>query len=130
MGADPIVSAVAVVGHLEGRPIHSFIVRDNAKKHGTKKSIEGHLKKGDRVAIVDDVITTGNSIIKAIEAVQAEGCEVGQVIAIVDRHEGGSDMLKEKGFNVSSILHLSSSGEVTVDELPASIGATRSGLLR
>lgn len=130
MGADPIVSAVAVIGYLEGRPISSFIVRDNAKEHGTKKRIEGNLKKGDRVAIVDDVITGGGSVLKAIEAVEAEDCEVVKVIVIVDRHEGGSDRLKEKGYDVSSILHLSPSGEVTVEASQTSIGTARSGLLR
>ncbi|MCL0091989.1 orotate phosphoribosyltransferase [Dehalococcoidales bacterium] len=106
IGADPIVTAVALVSHLEGKPISSFIVRDIPKEHGTKRKIEGYLKQGSRVAIVDDVITTGGSVSKAIEAVEAVNCKVVKVIVLVDRHEGGSDKLKEDGYDFTAILHL------------------------
>ncbi len=129
IGADPIVSAVALVSHLEGKPIPSFIVRDERKEHGTKRKIEGHLQEGYRVVIVDDVITTGGSVIKAIEAAEEAGCEVVKVIVIVDRHEGGSDKLKDKGYDFTSILHLWPSGEVTVVESSAVAGEIKARLL-
>ena len=106
IGADPIVTAVALISHLEGKPIPAFIVRDVAKEHGTKRKIEGHLKPGSRVAIVEDVITTGGSVLRAIEAVEAVNCKVVKVIVLVDRHEGGSDKLKEEGYDITAILHL------------------------
>ncbi len=112
IGAYPIVTAVALVSHLEGKPIPSFVVREVPKEHGTKRQIEGHLKEDSRVAIVEDVITTGGSVSKVIEAAEAVNCKVVKVIALVDRHEGGSDMLKEAGYDFTAILHLRPSGEV------------------
>jgi len=84
VGGYPIVAAIAVVSHLEGKPIPSFMVREVAKEHGTKKQIEGHLKEGSRVAVVDDVITTGGSVSKVIEAVEAANCKVVKVMVLVD----------------------------------------------
>lgn len=110
-GAYPIATAVALVSHLEGKPIPSFMVREVVKEHGTKRQVEGHLKEGSRVAIVEDVITTGGSVFKVIEAVEAVNCKVVKIIAIVDRHEGGSDKLKEEGYDFTAILHLRPSGE-------------------
>jgi orotate phosphoribosyltransferase len=112
LGADPIVTAVAVVSHLEGKPIPAFIVRGEAKLHGTQKRIEGHLPRGGRVAIVEDVITSGGSVFGAIEAVEAEGCEVVKVIALLDRHQGGSDELKKRGYDFTAILSADAKGEV------------------
>ena len=128
IGADPIVSAVALVSHLEGKPIPSFIVREMSKEHGTRKKIEGHLKEGSKVAIVDDVITTGGSVTKAIEAVEAANCKVVKVIVIVDRHEGGSDKLKREGYNFTSILNLSPSGKVTIGESETTAGEIKAGI--
>lgn len=119
IGADPIATAVSLVSYQEGKPIPAFIVRDAQKEHGTKRRVEGHLKEGVRVAIVDDVITTGGSVFKAIEAVEAVNCKVAAVVVLVDRHEGGSDALRQKGYNFLSILDLWPSGETTVDGSPA-----------
>jgi orotate phosphoribosyltransferase len=105
-GAYPVVTAVALVSHLEGKPIPSFMVREVPKEHGTRRQIEGHLKEGSRVAIVEDVITTGGSVSKVIEAAEAANCKVVKVIALVDRYEGGSDKLKQVGYDFMSILHL------------------------
>ena len=110
MGAFPMIIAVALVSHLEGRPIPSFIVREAPKEHGTRRQIEGHFKEGSRVAIVDDVITTGGSVRKAIQAVEAANCKVVKVIVIVDRHEGGSDELKRRGYDFTAIIDLWPSG--------------------
>ena len=112
VGADPIVAAVAVVSHLEGRPIPAFIVRGEVKEHGTQKRIEGPLKAGSRVAIVDDVITTGGSVLRAIEAVEAEGCRVVKVVVLLDRQQGGADEIRRRGYDFSAILCADSSGEV------------------
>ena len=103
-GAYPIVTAVALVSHLEGKPIPAFIVREVTKEHGTMRKIEGHLKQGSRVAIVDDVLTTGGSVSRAIEAVEAAKCKVVKVMVLVDRHEGGSDRLKEEGYDFTALL--------------------------
>ncbi|MFC2056207.1 orotate phosphoribosyltransferase [Chloroflexota bacterium] len=114
IGGYPIVTAVSLVSHQEGKPIPSFIVRDVAKEHGTRRQFEGHFTEGSRVAIVDDVITTGGSVRRVIEAVEAAKGKVVKVIVIVDRHEGGSDQLKEAGYDFSAIIDLWSSGEATV----------------
>ncbi len=129
MGAFPMITAVALVGHLEGRPISSFIVREAPKAHGTKRQIEGHFKEGSRVAIVDDVITTGGSVRKAIQAVEAANCKVVKVIVIVDRHEGGSDELKNEGYDFTAIIDLWPSGEASIDESSATAGEVREGIL-
>ena len=128
-GGYPIVTAVALISHLEGKPLPSFIVRDQPKEHGTQRKIEGHLKEGSKVAIVDDVITTGGSVSKAIEAVEALNCRVVKVIVIVDRHEGGSDKLRKKGYDFASIIHLWPSGEVTVGESSGVAGEISEGIL-
>jgi len=129
VGGYPIVAAVALVSHLEGKPLPSFIVRDQPKEHGTQRKIEGHLKEGSKVAIVDDVITTGGSVKKAIEAVEAANCKVMKVIVIVDRHEGGSDELKKEGYDFASIINLWPSGEVTVGEFSSTPGEVKAEIL-
>jgi len=110
-GAYPMVTAVALVSHLEGKPIPAFIVREVTKEHGTMRQIEGRLKEGSRVAIVDDVLTTGGSVLKAIEAVAAAKCQVVKVMVLVDRGEGGSDKLKQEGYDFTALLHVWPSGE-------------------
>jgi orotate phosphoribosyltransferase len=104
MGADPVVSAAIVVSAIEKRPVQGFLVRKEAKGHGRKKQIEGMEEtRGKRVAIVDDVCTTGGSTQEAIDAAEREGCEVVAVISLVDREEGGSEMLRAK-YNYRSIF--------------------------
>ena len=129
MGTLPIITAVAVASHQEGKPIPTFIVREQPKEHGTQRKIEGHFKKGSKVAIVDDVITTGGSVLKAIKAVEEEGCEVVKVIVIVDRNEGGSEWLREKGYNFEAIIDLPPSGKASISESSAVEGEAKAGLL-
>jgi orotate phosphoribosyltransferase len=87
------------------------LVRGEQKEHGTGKQIEGPLPKGGKVAIVDDVMTKGGSLRQAIQAVEAEGCTVAKVIAIVDRHEGAEDLRQNYDF-VAIFSYDSSSGEL------------------
>ena len=94
LGADPLAYAAAIISNLEGKPLNVFIVRKEAKKHGTQRWIEGPLKKGARVVIVDDVVTTGQSTIKAIEKAREAGFEVIKAIALVDREEGGRENIE------------------------------------
>ena len=89
LGADPIADAVAYTSYLKGKPLEAFVVRKNAKSHGTMQWIEGNLKPGDKVVIVDDVITTGKSTIEAINRAREAGLTIVKVIALVDRQEGG-----------------------------------------
>ena len=91
LGADPIAAAVAYTAFLNKKPVNSFVVRKEQKEHGLKKLVEGDVQAGSRVVIVDDVITTGGSTIKAITAARAEGLEVELVIVLVDREEGGKE---------------------------------------
>ena len=93
LGADPIVCPVAALSHAEGPKLRAFIVRKEAKEHGTGRRIEGNLPKGSRVIIVDDVVTTAGSTIKAIKAAEGEGHTVVAVICLVDREEGGAAKL-------------------------------------
>ena len=93
LGADPIVGPVAALSWTEGPKLRAFIVRKEAKEHGTGRRIEGGLPRESRVIIVDDVVTTAGSTLKAIEAAQQEGHTVVAVIALVDREEGGADRL-------------------------------------
>jgi orotate phosphoribosyltransferase len=120
MGATPIVSAVALRLHQLGRSIPSFIVRKDVKAHGTKKAIEGPLPKSPcRVVIVDDVITTGGSIIKAVEVVREQGHTVVLAISVLDRDGGGAELLRSHGIPYQPL--------VTIGELGLSNEVTRRG---
>ena len=92
LGADPMAAAVAVVSHLEERPVSAFIVRKARKDHGRSKRIEGKVEKGWKVAVVDDTMTTGGSVLDAVRALEAEGLEVKAVLCLVDREEGGEEI--------------------------------------
>lgn len=104
IGADPIASSVSVLSYMTDKPVRAFIVRREKKEHGMKKFVEGNLEKGWRVAIVDDVVTTGGSIIKALEAVEEAGAVVEKIIAVVDRLEGAKEIIEKKGYRLESIF--------------------------
>ncbi len=91
MGADPIACAISYAAWMEKQAIASFSIRKEPKGHGMGKQVEGDIGQGDRVVIIEDVITTGGSTIKAIEAARREGLEVDRVITLVDREEGGRE---------------------------------------
>jgi orotate phosphoribosyltransferase len=97
VGAVPLTAAVVFAYDLHGREMEGFWVRDAVKLHGTQKLVEGNLRPGARVALLDDVITRGGSTVKAFEAVQKLGCEVVAVIALVDRLAGAADLFRERG---------------------------------
>jgi orotate phosphoribosyltransferase len=104
LGADPIAYAIAYASQLAGTPVRAFTVRKEAKQHGTGQLIEGQFRAGDRVVVVEDVITTGGSARKAVAAVRAAGGEVLGVLAVVDREEGGRDALEQDGLRVHALV--------------------------
>ncbi|HOK56484.1 MAG TPA: orotate phosphoribosyltransferase [bacterium] len=104
LGADPIVSGVSLISFIEKKPVNAFIVRNIQKEHGMGKLIEGNIEKGWNVAIVDDVATTGSSIIKAISTVENFGAKVKKVICIVDREEGAKEIIAKKGYKLEPIF--------------------------
>jgi orotate phosphoribosyltransferase len=104
LGADPIVSTVAAFSAETERPLPAFIVRKEPKKHGERKMIEGPFQKGWKVAVVDDVVTSGGSTLKACQAVEEEGGEVVLTLTLVDRLEGGRENLEKKGYEFVSLL--------------------------
>jgi len=105
MGADPIAYAISYASAIAGDrpPLRAFTVRKEAKAHGTGKLVEGPFESGDRVVIVEDVITTGGSALRAVEAVRAAGGTVLGVLALVDREEGGREAIEAAGLAVQSL---------------------------
>ncbi len=106
MGADPMVTSVSVLSYVRGNPLHAFIVRKEAKKHGKGAWIEGtkNLRPGMKVAILEDVVTTGGSTLKAVEKAREFGLEVVRVICLVDRQEGGKENIEGAGLKLESIF--------------------------
>ena len=111
LGADPIVGAVAAISHIEKIPLKTFIVRKATKEHGTQRQIEGPaLQQGAKVLLIDDVATTGKSIIEAKEALDRAGIMADTAIVIVDRGEGASDNLAKVGLTLQSIFTIQDFG--------------------
>lgn len=104
LGADPIIGAVTALSHIVDRPIDGIIVRKEAKEHGRGKQIEGPMAEGAKVVIVEDVVTTGGSSIKAIEAVEKAGGKVVKVITLVDRLAGGRENFESRGYDFDPIF--------------------------
>jgi orotate phosphoribosyltransferase len=107
LGADPISYAIAYASAETASPLRAFTVRKAAKAHGTGRLIEGPFREGDRVAVIEDVITTGGSALRAVEAVRAAGGSVAGVLALVDREEGGRDVLVSAGLPVVTLARAS-----------------------
>ena len=106
LGADPIATSVSLVSYLNKQPIPAFIVRKEAKAHGSRQQVEGSLISGARVVVVEDVVTTGGSTLRTIEALKREGYIVLKVIALVDRLEGGAERIIETGTLFESLFCL------------------------
>lgn len=104
VGADPITAAVLTVAGRRNQPLRGFIVRKEAKEHGKGRDVEGPVQAGDEVVIVEDVVTTGGSSLKAIEKVEACGMKVREVIAIVDRLENGAQAFADRGYKLRTLL--------------------------
>ncbi|MDA8125641.1 MAG: orotate phosphoribosyltransferase [Deltaproteobacteria bacterium] len=104
LGADPIANALAVISFQKGKPIKSFTVRKDVKDHGTKSAIEGNVGPGEKVAIIDDVITTGGSTITAVERAKEAGLVIDRVIALIDREEGGKENILAHVGRVDAVL--------------------------
>jgi orotate phosphoribosyltransferase len=105
LGADPIVSAVSVVSVYENRPIPALIIRKEAKGHGTMAYIEGpSLPQGAKVVVLEDVVTTGQSALKAVERLQAAGYTVDRVISLIDRLQGGGALYESAGLQFEALF--------------------------
>ena len=104
LGADPIANALSVISFQRGRPIKSFIVRKDVKDHGVINAVEGNVRPGEQVAIIDDVITTGGSTITAIERARERGLVVERVIVFIDREEGGKENILVHAPRVHAVL--------------------------
>lgn len=100
LGADPIAYAISYTSASLTEPLRAFTVRKTPKDHGTQQLIEGPFRSGDRVAVVEDVITSGESALRAIQSIQAAGGIVAGVLALVDREEGGREKIEAQGFEV------------------------------
>lgn len=106
MGADPIALAVGIASYeaRDAQPLNVFAVRKQPKAHGQTKLIEGNFQKGNTVVVIDDVITRGESTLKAVDAVENEGGKVAFVAVLVDRQEGGRQRIEERGYSVVSLF--------------------------
>lgn len=107
MGADAIVASVVLASARTSEPIPGFVVRKEPKEHGLQKWIEGVSPKGRRVAIVDDVITSGRSVLRAVEHAQQGGAEIAVVIGLVDREEDGAEAIARQGYEFRAVCTLS-----------------------
>ena len=103
IGADPITASIITVAGQQGLPLKGFMVRKEAKGHGTGKQVEGPVVAGQRVVIVEDVITSGGSALKAVDAAREFGLVVERVVAIIDRLAGGEEAFKAKGLELVTL---------------------------
>lgn len=106
LGADPLVSSVSLLSYLEKRSLPAFILRKKPKGHGTNQYLEGtaNLKSGQQVALLEDVVTSGGTLLKSCELVQEAGLQIASVLCVLDREEGGAQMLEQKGFTLASLF--------------------------
>ena len=105
-GADPITGATVLYSHTQGRPIDGFMVRKKQKEHGTKQWIEGlnNFPPGSKVCVVEDTISTGRSLLKAIQKIEEAGLNVVQCIAVVDREDGAAERIKAAGYPFEALV--------------------------
>lgn len=104
LGADPIAIAASAESYRCDQPFKAFVIRKKAKDHGTRATVEGDMKKGDKVVILEDVITTGGSALTAVAGARDFGLEILAVFALVDRGEGGRERITEEGLSVESLF--------------------------
>ncbi|MGA2035838.1 MAG: orotate phosphoribosyltransferase [Thermoguttaceae bacterium] len=106
IGADPITAAVVTMSAVRGTPLRGFMVRKEAKGHGTNQYVEGPVRPGETAVIVEDVVTTGGSSLQAIQRCQAFGLKIAGVLAIIDRMEGGAEAFARRGYPLASLLNI------------------------
>ncbi len=106
LGADPIATATSIAAHLDGAHLHAFIIRKEPKGHGTGQWLEGrkNLPPGTKVVIVEDVVTTGGSSMKAVRRAEEEGLVVLGIVTLVDREEGGRENIEKEGYWLRSLF--------------------------
>jgi orotate phosphoribosyltransferase len=106
LGADPIATATSIAAYLAGQPMHAFIIRKEPKGHGTGQWLEGrkNLPPGTKVVIVEDVVTTGGSSMKAVNRAKEEGLDVLGIVSLVDREEGGRENIEAEGYWLKTIF--------------------------
>jgi orotate phosphoribosyltransferase len=107
IGADPIIGALLTLSALKEEKKEGFLIRKESKVHGTKKIIEGKFKEGTKTVIVEDVVTTGGSLLRAARAITEAGGKIAEIIVLVDREEGANQNIKEKGYDFKSIFKVS-----------------------
>ena len=116
VAAVPIIGGLALMAHSQGYDLKGYFVRAEAKKYGMGKLIEGHIAPNETVAVWDDTISSGDSLFSAIDAVNEIPVEIGVVLTILDRNQGGSDKLRERSMPLFNILSSNSEGRVSVDQ--------------
>jgi orotate phosphoribosyltransferase len=104
LGADPVIGSMLALAGMEDLDMKGLIVRKASKDHGTKSLVEGPVDGVEKVVLIEDVVTTGGSSMKAIAAIEDLGCKITRVLAVVDREQGGRENLKEKGYRLESIF--------------------------
>ena len=107
LGAAPIVGAVAAESFRRGHPLPVFLVRKEAKGHGTGRLIEGNFLEGTTVALVEDVVTAGGSVLSAVDLVEAAGSRVSRIVTVVDREAGGRAALEKRGIAFTALFEVS-----------------------
>ena len=110
LGAVPIVGAMCAIAHTQGRSLSGFIVRKEVKDHGMGNLVEGELQPGARVVVVEDTVTTGGELLRAIEAVRERGCEIALAMWIVDRGAGALQLLRDRGIPAEALYTLNDLG--------------------
>ena len=112
VAAVPIAGAIALKSRLDDKPVRGFFVRPEVKGHGGRKQVEGPIEPGMRVAVFDDAISTGGSLLPAIDAVEAFGCRVVLVLCVLDRMQGGSEEIRRRGLPFYAILEADQDGNI------------------
>lgn len=110
IGADPITAAILTLAGVQKLPLRGVMVRKEPKGHGLGKHVEGPFHEGERLVIVEDVVTTGGSSLKAIEHCEAVGLKVKRVLAIIDRLEGGREAFAERGYELTTLFTIKDFG--------------------
>lgn len=115
VAAVPIIGGIVLMAHSNGYDLKGYFVRSEQKQHGMGKQIEGHITAGDRVAIWDDTISTGGSLLEAVNAVAELPAKIDMALCILDRKQGGGDKLRDRSIPLLNILRSNPDGQVEVD---------------